>query len=439
MDVVVHPPLSDSASKAASALAAIFIPPEEMPAPPPEPVVEARNNPIHHEDGPRGRFSSRSSSSSVVPGYEAFVRKLSAGSLSGKKTRSLSVGVESPGEEEPPPQQQGRALLSTPSGRSRTLSSSSSSSLPAPPIASNNVQQQPHAAPPPPPLPPPPPHYNHQLSLGAREGSSLSSLRPPPTHSHSTSSVGRESGRGHRHMASGGGLSAYEFYRPGSSPRGREASMSDFNNVTPPVKMMAELKARSQKHLSLYRTASKGHMQQQQQHREGNNLSLGSISRQLTSSNLAIAAADAARKTTRGSGGGGRKRKGSGTKGGGGGGASNPPSASQPPAGGGGGGDVNETTSIVKKKGLIHPYSLKRKIWDFLVLIVLVYNALVIPYRVAFGMDTGDVDNFFWFDRLTVRLSVGAPSHPPTHPPNPTYPSFPIQTHRTPSSSSTWS
>lgn len=47
--------------------------------------------------------------------------------------------------------------------------------------------------------------------------------------------------------------------------------------------------------------------------------------------------------------------------------------------------DPNEPSSTFsRKKGIIHPFGWRRKTWDMLVLIILLYNAVVIPYRVRY-------------------------------------------------------
>lgn len=45
--------------------------------------------------------------------------------------------------------------------------------------------------------------------------------------------------------------------------------------------------------------------------------------------------------------------------------------------------DPNEPSSTFsRKKGIIHPFGWRRKTWDMLILLILLYNAVVIPFRV---------------------------------------------------------
>lgn len=151
---------------------------------------------------------------------------------------------------------------------------------------------------------------------------------------------------------------------------GVAAKMMDYNSITPPVKMMAELRVSSQRHLSLYKTASKSSMQQQSQLPQPSSSASGvggaiggssGVTRQGSNNHLVATGAGKV-----GGGGVGVSEKGSKAVPGGGGGAGLGGSKSGGSGAGQSSGDGNETTSIAKKKGIIHPYSLKRKIWDFI-------------------------------------------------------------------------
>ena len=56
--------------------------------------------------------------------------------------------------------------------------------------------------------------------------------------------------------------------------------------------------------------------------------------------------------------------------------------------------------------GILHPHSSLRSKWDFLVTILLAYNAWTIPYRACFSVLSSTGEFIFWFDRFVDLVFV---------------------------------